>query len=246
MKKITDYKELSPLIMKYYKRGVLTNCFLSKDDYIAEISEGRLFYKSDDSYLCLYLLRDGHYQLYFYALDSEVIFPSADMPLICDCVGYEDLLKHNGFSKLITRTRLEHEGTDGVLNETVIASVQDATEVHKLMTESFDPITGYVPTLAQIKNECENGGIFKIVIDEKLAAVIRPAITKNNVHIRHLCVSKDFRGRGLGSKLCGCVLSHGKRCSVWTGSENTVALSMYKSFGFKENGLTSVVYRKDV
>ena len=245
MKKIIDYKELSPLIMKYYKRGVLTNCFLSKEDYIAEISEGRLFYKCDDSYLCLYVFRDKHYQLYFYALDSDVIFPDADMPLICDCVGYEELLKKNGFSKLITRIRLEHAGMDGVLNEAFIASVQDAVEVHKLMMESFDSMTGYVPTFTQIKNECESGGIYKIVIDEKLAAVIRPIVSKNNVHIRHLCVSKEFRGQGLGGKLCECVLSHGKMCSVWTGSENAVALNMYKSFGFKENGLTSVVYRKD-
>ena len=247
MKKITEYKELSPLIMRYYKRGVLTNNFLSKEDYLSEISEGRLFYESSDMFLCLYVLRDDFYQLYFYALSDEVVLPVADRDLVCDCVGHEDFLCKNGFTKLMTRTKLECSDTGKIfLNETLVAEHKDANCVFKLMSDVFNPITGYVPTHTKIQNECLNGLIYKVVCDNKVVAVLRLAVSAKSVQIKHLCVDNLFQGRGFGKKLCVAALSHGKNCSVWTGEENLSALNLYKSFGFKESGLKSAVYRKEV
>ena len=247
MKKITDYKEISSLIMKYFKRGVLTNNFLTKEDYLAEISEGRLFYENGDEFLCVYVLRDEFCQLYFHALNDKVVLPKTDIPQVCECVGYEDFILKNGFNKLITRTKLEHlVNEDKFLNEAVVSDIKDAEGIFNLMSETFNAVTGYMPTLATIQSECERGLIYKITLNGTLAAVLRLAVAKNSVHIKHLCVAKEFQGQGLGRKMCACALSLDKKCTVWTGSKNHVALNLYKSFGFEECGLRSVVYRKDV
>ena len=46
MRKINSYDELNSLIMKHLKKGVYTNCFISKDEFEDEIKNGNLFYHS--------------------------------------------------------------------------------------------------------------------------------------------------------------------------------------------------------
>ena len=45
MKEVTDFKALSKEIMKYFKRGVITNSFLSPESMKCEMKEGNLFYE---------------------------------------------------------------------------------------------------------------------------------------------------------------------------------------------------------
>ncbi len=247
MRKITQYSEISPLIMKYFKRGVLTNNFLTKEDYTAEIKEGRLFCKTGDDFLNIYVLRDGFYRLYFHALNEGVVFPSINDTVVCDCVGYEQFLTGNGFIKELTRIKLECANSEPpTVTDGFLAGVSDADEVYEIMKSSFNSFTGYLPTLTQIKSECENGLIYKVESDSKIAGVIRCAKTNSFVHIKHLCVSEEFRGCGIGRKLCSIVLGMGKKCSVWTGKENEAAIGLYESCGFTQSGLESIVYRKDV
>ena len=247
MKKITQYNEISPLIMRYFKRGVLTNNFLAKEDYISEIEEGRLFCKTGDDFLNIYVLRDGFYRLYFHALNEEVVFPSINGTIVCDCVGYEEFFARNGFKKVLERIKLECANYEVQIDtDAFTASVSDADKVYEIMQSSFNLFTGYLPTFTQIKNECENGLIYKTEDCEKITGVLRCAKTNSSVQIKHLCVSQEFRGCGIGRKLCSIALGNGKKCTVWTGKENKTAIGLYESCGFTQSGLESIVYRKDV
>ena len=244
MKKITDYKEVSPLVLKYFKRGVITNNFLTAEDYKSEIAEDRLFYDCGEEYLCIYVKRDGFYQLYFHALSEDVLFPEIKEKIVCDISGYEGkILKENGFCGLIERVRLEKVAeAEGESFEK--ATMEDAEEIYELMNNCFDKFTGYVPNLTQIKSECERGLFYKIEKENKIAGILRSGKSGKVSQIKHLCVSDDFRGEGIGKRLCAEFLKEKSKVIVWTGKENILALNLYKSLGFTEDKVTSTVYMK--
>ena len=246
MKKINDYKELSPIIMRYFKRGVITNNFLTKADYVSEISEGNLFYEEEENSLCLYLLRDSFYILYFYALSPSAVFSNQDKPIICDAVGCEEILKANGFKEILTRVQLVREADEITDCEGRPATKTDAQKVYELMKSSFNDQTGYVPTYHQMLSECSENLIWVYTAGSDIAGVLRLEKSKGATTIRHLCVAPEYQRQGIGKKLCKCAFQDGKKSIVWTGKENNSAILLYKSSGFVLSGMESCVYRKDV
>lgn len=245
MKQITDYKEISPLILKYFKRGVITNNFLTSEDYKYEIAEERLFYNADDDYLNIYVKRDRFFQLYFHALSENVIFPEVDEMLICDIAGEcGNVMKINGFSEYIKRVKLEIElEGEGELSDKK-ALKGDASAIYELMKKSFDKFTGYIPNFTQIEAECENGFFYKLEENGEIAGVLRSGKSGRTAQIKHLCVKEEYRGKGVGRILCGEFLKENKKAVVWTGKENAAAIGLYKSMGFVENKSESTVYMK--
>jgi len=245
MNKINDYKEISPLIFKYFKRGVITNNFLTPKDYRCEISEGNFFYIADEDYLNLFVKRDNFFRLYFYVLDENVIFREIDAKIVCDIAGIsETLLLNNNFIKALERVQLKYNSEKEGIASYFKAKKEDAEEVFKLMENCFDKYTGYSPNLTQLKEECEEGVIYKEVIDGRIAGVLRAGKSSKISSVKHLCVSEEFRGKGIAKKLCREFLNENTNAIVWTGKENTSAISLYKSLGFSESGLKSTVYMK--
>ena len=55
MKRIKKYDEISNLISAQLKKGMITNCFLSKDEFEYYIREKRLFYISYDGGLLIFI-----------------------------------------------------------------------------------------------------------------------------------------------------------------------------------------------
>lgn len=244
MKKITDYKEVSPLVLKYFKRGVITNNFLTADDYKSEIEEERLFYDCGEDYLNIYVKRDGFYQLYFHALTEDVIFPEIKEKIVCDISGYSgNLLIKNGFLEVLERVRLERNN-DAEGESFIKAIKDDAEKISELMNSCFDKFTGYVPNFTQIQSECEKGLFYKIEKNDKIAGILRTGRNGKTAQIKHLCVSEDFRGEGIAKRLCAEFLKENTKVTVWTGRENKAALNLYKSFGFTEDKTNSTVYMK--
>lgn len=246
MKQISDYKEVSPLVLKYFKRGVITNNFLTSEDYKCEIEEGRLFYNSGEDYLNIYLKRDKFFQLYFYALNDSVRFPEIGEKLVCD--ASEKLCKvieKNGFKKIMQRVRLELkvQKQENTMSGNK-AEKRDSEEIFDLMQKSFDKYTGYIPNFTQVKKECENGLFLKSEEQGIITGALRFGVSGKTAQIKHLCVKEEFRGKGIGRNLCNTFLKENEKYVVWTGKENIGALNLYKSLGFSENGSESTVYMK--
>lgn len=249
MRKITDYKEVSPTVLKYFKRGVITNNFLTAEEYKAEIAEGRLYFLEEKDFLNIYLLRDGFYILYYYILNEMCKFPNVNKKVVCDIAGETPLaIKNGGFLKNLERVELEREKED-ISKETsqYKAEPKDFEEIYEAMLKSFNKYSGYVPTVSTIKKECEEGLIYIAKEEGKIAGVLRFGVTGNVSKIQHLCVLEEFRNRGYARFLCNEFLKENrdKKCIVWTGKENEAALSLYKSLGFFKRGTTSSVYIKE-
>ena len=247
MEKITNFKEVSPLVLKYFKRGVLTNNFLGTEEYKAEIEEEGLFYEAGEEWLNLYVKRDGFFQLYFYALSENAAFPEVQGTLIADVVGEgTKVMENNGFEKILERIKLEVNTEKEPIEAGIRSEKTDAEEIFAIMKKTFDPYTGFAPNFAQVSKECEAGLYYKHMEEGKIAGVLRLGKSGKTAQIKHLCVLEEYSGKGIGKKLTKAFLDENPKAIVWTGKENAAALHLYKSLGFCESETESIVYRKSV
>lgn len=248
MRRITDTDELSRMVMRHFKRGVITNNFLTPADYRAEIAEGRMFGEDDGENLLLFLEREECYKMFFYLLNAEKAFPHQDKKIVTELPpSLYDLAERGGFTRIAERVLLKTESrqtaASGIAEHT---DAEDTEKVYDILKSSFDPLTGNLPTVTQIKTECGAGEILVIKQDGECAAILRGESAKNTAKIKHLAVDEKYRGRGFADELLKDFLAEnqGKKCSVWTGVENEKALNLYKKFGFSEEKDRTAIYVK--
>ncbi len=248
MKKINSYGEISPLVMKYLKKGVITNCFVSPGAYMHEIAEGRLFCDYSEDFLIFYFLRDDFYIMYFYAANENAVFPHTDKKLICE-VSDKNLkaAENNSFKKTVTRVKYELLNNKSTFPSALRDFPSVAPEdVFSLMSKSFDKYTAYLPTYSELCTDCEKKLIIPEFSGDTLSGALRFEQKGKNACIKHLCVDEKFRNAGIGKKLINkfLALSHDKNCFVFTGEENTAARHLYESAGFSLSGEKSFVYER--
>lgn len=247
---ITSLKELSAHIMPYRKRGVMTNAFVSPEAYAAEIAEKRLFVRKSEGFLGIFVRRDDFCSLYYYALGGKADYPA--LPLICETVGELAEPLASDFSPLLSRVRLTRPPSEQS-EESGASSVrcvkrEEAEYGFRLLSACFDRHTAALPTLTEFLADCENGRVIGYFENAAPVGLLRFSASAKRAEIRHLCVSETYRKKGIAAALCRRFLSRNgeKTVSVFTGSENRAALTLYGSFGFCPDGTTSVVYQKGV
>lgn len=245
MKEVTDFKALSKEIMKYFKRGVITNNFLSPESLKCEIKEGNLFYEPGEDSLEIFVKRSGFYRLYFYALNDGVLFGNQEQKTVCDFSGDDHgILKNNGFLPYLLRVRLACEKSELNKMEAAKGEIRDLDEIFALSESAFDRYSGYTPTKEELKSDILKERIYIRTIDGKIAGFLRYGINGKTAEIKHLCTNERFRRKGVARTLLTMFLSENEKSVVWTGAENTAALALYQSMGFKKDGYQSTVYIK--
>ena len=75
MQRAESYAALAPLLSAQLRRGVVTNCFLSAEDYQRELPRG-LYYEEREGCLLLLRQRPGHLILNFYLQPGGTFFPA--------------------------------------------------------------------------------------------------------------------------------------------------------------------------
>ncbi len=246
MKQITDFKELSALILKHYKRGVLTNSFLHPDTLKCEIREGRLFVNDNAESLSILLQRDSFDRLYYYAA-SENTGITIYRETVTESVGNESLLKFNSFEPVGKRCHLvKNKAVEAQPLTSEFAQKEDCEAILKLIKNCFDEKTAALPTLTELILKAENGNVLIFKDSAKTAAVLEYGIYGKTATIDHLCTSPEYRSMGLAKKLCTDFISQnsGRRLDVWTAESNTAALKLYKSLGFEADEKTAIIYKK--
>lgn len=245
MKEVTDFKALSKEIMRYFKRGVITNSFLSPESMKCEMKEGNLFYEPGEDFLEIFVKRNGFYRLYFYALNDRVLFGNQVQKTVCDFSGDDHgILKNNGFLPYLLRVRLMCEQSELKETKAEKGNLDDLEEIFALSESAFDRYSGYTPTEEELKSDILKERVYIKRIDGEIAGFLRYAISGKTAEIKHLCVKAHFRRKGIARLLVSMFLSENEKSIVWTGAENTAALELYQSMGFKKDGCKSTVYIK--
>jgi GNAT superfamily N-acetyltransferase len=131
----------------------------------------------------------------------------------------------------------------------VAATVSDAEEISKLIMELSEPFflspsrEGAEPFLASVSKEAERGYLsasnfsyFAAKANDNLAGFIA---LRDNSHLFHLFVAKEFQGKGLATQLWS--MAKAKALEAGNPGEFTVnsslnAVPVYKRFGFVRQG----------
>ncbi len=253
MKKITDYEQISPLIMRYMKKGTETNFHLSADDYKAEIDAGTLSAHNWHGGLLLFRERNGFCKANYFVTNKEKFpFVKWPDPTVMEIVfrpgSRRDIVEYwekCGFVHVFERirmTRLPDSGGAGPQLEAPAAVEPDLAE--KMLNDSFDRRTACLPSREEIEADASEGRLLSRYDEEgALAALLRVRVEKAHVEIRHMCVKPQMRNKGLAEQLTEeCIARFGdKKCRVWVRSDYDSARGVYELNGFTQDGWKSVV-----
>lgn len=255
MKKVESYASLNGMIMKQFRRGMVTNSFLAREEYEREISGGRLYCIEAENGLLLLRRRETHAILSFWLNDGAVpdkaVLPGNTVLEIPHRERDTALLemtekwKTRGFELEFCRQRMIFSDSAECYENDSIRAAEHGEEqlVKELLCESFSPLTGCIPTGEALSEDIKNGGVLLYVADGEAFGLLHFTKEKKKTELRHLCVSEKSRGHGIAKSLV-CrynALTNGLTRQVWVRCDNAPAVKIYETCGYRTDGMTSDV-----
>ncbi len=264
LEKVTDKDMLSNAIIKHIKKNVFTNSLLYSQEYDNEIKSNSLYIKECESNnMFLLKMRDSFAILYYYINDQTAFFKDmANLKeeikgkKIVTEIAYKygqdiDLIAsmfyEMKFIKAINRVCLEKNS----LNQIEISKLEDGIHLQndlldentilKFLKENFDEYTGCIPLNSTIKKRTENGELLVLEEDftRKTIGLLEYS-TDNRLTIKHLAISKEYRGKGLAKFLLDTLSNKGKQIITWT-TDGSEAEKIYIKNGFIKTTYKSIV-----
>lgn len=263
MKQVKSYETLAPLLSAQLRRGVVTNCALSAEDWRREIEGGGLYARDWEGGLLLLRRRCGHVLLYFYLqagadLPEDLVWEGPTVLEIAARPRDEGLLKSvelwrkRGFQLLFRRERLALPGNTQVPagSGPLVARMAKAADVAGLWTllrDSFDPLTGCLPTREELERDVEAGNMVCLDVPEGgVAGLLHITPGRGATQLRHLAVDRRYRRLGGAKEMLACYLERTgfAKSLVWVRTDNEPGRSFYIKNGYVPDGWGSaVLYR---
>ena len=257
MKQIQSYEELSPLLSAQLGRGVVTNAALGAEDWRREIAAGALWCQSWPGGLILLRRREGRAVMNFYlrelavpeglAWDGPTVLEIPARPRDEGLLQAADFWQAQGFRALFRRERLALPKGAAVAAGPLparIARREDAEALGALLRESFDSLTGCLPTEEELARDLDSGCVVCVDgPDGRAAGLLRLGTGRGSTQLRHLAVGAAFRCRGGAQSLLARYLEHTgfAKSLVWVNGDNEPARRFYAKNGYRPDGWTSLV-----
>ena len=261
MKLVENYKEISPLLMKYFKKGLMTNNFLSEAQYKSAIKSKALqFYEWDDGIIFLNAKESFSKLTYeLLSLNSKLNVKLPEKTIIeivkrTNDVAYGDVLnywKNNGFNIVLNRIRLVNENSKNILTseslcgdtKILLCVIEDLDGVERILKDNFNKYTGCLPSEDELKEIVKNQFVIGAFIDKELVGMLHFDIKRGYSEIRHLAVNEKFRNIGIAGYLISYYHKNfaQNKSYVWCAAGNSSAKRVYKKYNYKEDGWTSIV-----
>jgi GNAT superfamily N-acetyltransferase len=253
MRKIESVTELSDIIKRYFIRGVATNSFVSSAALAAEIHKGDLYVTESGGNLYMLRKRTDHTKLNFYITETESEITDippctvTEIPYRTRDIGLKNAstyIQSHGFELLFRRQRMSVSAKQSFgLSEIVSPALPcELKHVYEIMFGCFDPRTACIPSGEAIQAAIVDQRILVYRDGVLPVGLLHYTRTKNGTELRHLAVEKDHQGRGIAAELVRHYLSIINGSStVWVRVDNAPAVSVYKKFGYTEDGMMSDV-----
>ena len=254
MHRAERYAALAPLLSAQLRRGVVTNSFLSAEDYQRELANG-LFYEQGDGFLLLFRQRPGHLLLNFYLHpDAELRLPALQTPVVTELACREkdreamlraqEALCALGFAEVFRRLRRTRAAVPVQAADESPASASFEA-VRAFLSAQFDPLTGCIPPDEVLRQAVSAGQVLCLADADGMAGLLHYAPGRAQCEIRHLAVRADCRGRGYAGRLLRMLVAEtsGQKCAVWARVGNAPAEHLYEKNQFQPDGWSSVVLR---
>lgn len=254
MKKINKIEDLDEILKKRFDLKYFITSMKAKSDY--EKNLDNLYLLEDRENYFILLKRDGFYIADGFLLRDESIELNLNEDLVLEYTfkifdekGVE-ILKSLGFKEALNRTQMELKIEEDFPEEIKLLDESYLNEVHDEIVSSFDKYYGCIPTIEELRSSIKNEEILGIVEENNLKGFIEfKKGSKKSVIINHISVLKEYRRLGIGKKLieklCSYAIKIGyNRVGLFVNEDNKEAISFYKSLGFVEKNIKSIIYRR--
>ena len=248
MERVETPEAAKAMISEHIRPGCLFSRSFSPGELADETAAGTLWAETHPGCLLLARRRGAH-QILSFALDKDAALPSVrfDRPTLLE-LAWRNLdparkllqpeWEKRGFRPILRRIRLAREKRGMPLPlDLPLAAKTDLPALRALLEASFDPLTGCLPTEAELAADVENG---HVLYDG--AAMLRFS-EGFSLEIRQLATAPESRRQGHGRALLERIVTvkDNKRITVWTADSNEAALRLYAGCGFSPDDWASVV-----
>lgn len=266
MNKIGSYEEYKEIIEPYRRNHIYSNVYFLKSAIQEMIDSESLYYMVLENNLYLFQKEDGFLRLFYYIMNTEISerFPLSDT-MVVEFVYKDEMsseketevqfLEKLGFKLGRHSCRLELKSEDVIrksedcdMTDIAVdyARGTDADRISALLRESFNPLYAYIPDLEELQDIIANKRIMVVRHKDGIAGVLHSEIQKSNIMLWQIAVDKNCRGKGIGRILLDewhrIYKDSVKAFVVWTDSDNSRALNMYTTEGYKQDGRYSDEY----
>lgn len=237
----------------YSNRVKYTNCYLNYQAFI-ELLENSNFIVRDNS-IFIMSNQNGFYKFYFFVNNDEELknldsfFYFYKEPIILEIISNNkvdaNLYAKIGFKpyKIYSRYRTDKKNKN--FDTVKIANLEDIDEISKLINETFDPLSDYIPSIYELEELVLKKEVFIVKVDNKLAGVSIYEKKHKNYYFRLSCVHPNHRPGLIGYMLASTQPESGKNYSTWIDDNNLEAIKLNTFLGYKLDGLKNYIFIKN-
>ncbi len=246
-----------------------TNFYASATQAAKWITARALRMYEDPKRAVLILHRDGGLdRLYHVAADlsalSTALATLSPTPeartIVTDLIGKADPLnavvhshREHGFSIHTRLLRMQSttpaQETQSANKGVESASEHDVPRIHQFLAERLDPLSEQVPDIQVIRDAVAARSILVALQGVELVGVLIYEIVGFTATLRYWQVDARSRDMGVGATLMRGFLQRCEGCRrilLWVIASNSDAISKYRHYGFREDGLTDDILVKQV
>ncbi|WP_164468960.1 hypothetical protein [Aliarcobacter cryaerophilus] len=157
----------------------------------------------------------------------------------------EDIYTKIGFKPYKIYSRYRTDKKNKIFDTVKIANLEDIDEISKLINETFDHLSDYIPSIYELEELVLKKEVFIVKVDNKLAGVSIYEKKHKNYYFRLSCVHPNHRPGLIGYMLASTQPESGKNYSTWIDDNNLEAIKLNTFLGYKLDGLKNYIFIKN-
>lgn len=245
MERICSVSELNSLVLPYFKRGVITNCFLGAKEFETFINENSLFYEKNENVLMLFRKVNEFFRIYFYINEfDEIKIPKNSVVEVVEPnKNLIDYFVKLGFRFEKDRLEMELKSLDGKCEKLIKPNDIELKTAYEIVVNNFDTCYGCIPSFEEF---CEEDVLISKEENSCVDGVIHYKTLPKYSKILHIAVLEEKRLKGVGKKLLtGYIAKEKGKCKsfrLWVNSENEIAKRFYLKNGYDFTGRIAKIF----
>lgn len=167
---------------------------------------------------------------------SDLVGQGDALDLACAAYGSAGF-GHHAFLRRMSRTQVPGVFGEG---EAELARPEDASAVAAFLERLLDRFTEQLPEISELELAALSGRLLVVRRSVELSGMLMYDIKGQLAHLRFWHVDRDARGEGVGRQLMSSFLSRcaqARRIVLWVIGDNERSVSIYRHYGFADDGL---------
>jgi ribosomal protein S18 acetylase RimI-like enzyme len=258
---IDNLEEVNQLISDFSRKKCFTNNYLLVNQLESLILSKNLYALIGNDNLILLVDKGISFKVYYHINNLEEPFiVNANKPLMMEIVfkgdqpaTIKEFWCRNGFAEHLTRMNFsltyQQKSVVENINSSLVIKIADNEFESKLTTNLFendlDRYTGDLKSFKEIDTFVKNSNIFCAYFENEFCGALQFEWINSICWLGHIAIDGKYRGKGIANSLVATYIEHNKqtedtRYQLWVIDNNLPAVNLYKKFGFKHTGKTTV------